>query len=264
MAALQIPFKTPGAVSVPGVYFAGLGRLRKIAIIGNAPTVHHAPWDDPSWEIWAHATSEQYCQRVDRYFDLHPKLFWSKAKKRAPHYQRWLKQLDVPIFMQRHYHEIPRSIAYPRVRVLSEFRRYMTSQAAWMIALALTEGVTHIGLFGVHYACDQEHAAQRAGCEYWLGVAEGRGVQIVLPEGNPILRTPSRLYGYESHDEGFLHASYKLSFASPTVSGPAEKRTLFPVGQPDTPRLKDLGVPVNWDQSGYPEGYTEPVKGEEV
>ena len=250
--------------TVGGPTFAGLGRLRKVALVGNAPTVHHTPWDDPTWEIWAHASSAPYCERVDRYFDLHPKKFWVKGKKWEPNYYRWLKQLDTPIFMQRHYHEIPRSIAYPKTRVLSEFRRYFTSQAAWMIALALTEGVTHIGLFGVHYANDQEHAAQRAGAEYWLGVAEGRGVTLVLPEGNPILRTPSRLYGYESHDEGHLHDSYKLSFAKPTVSGPSEGRQLFPLGTPETPRLKDLGVPVNWEGGGYPAGHWEPVKGEET
>jgi hypothetical protein len=239
-----------------------MGRLRKIALIGNAPSVHHAPWDDDSWEIWAHASSANYCQRVDRYFDLHPKKFWVKGKRWEPNYYGWLKRLETPIFMQRRYHEIPRSVAYPKARILAEFRRYMTSQAAWMIALAMTEGVTHLGFFGIHYASDAEHAAQRAGCEYWMGLAEGRGVHLVVPPGNPLLRTPDRLYGYESHDEGQLHASYRLSFVKPTVTGPAEGQTLIPLGTTDTPRLKDLGVPVNFGVWNTP-GHWEPVKGED-
>jgi hypothetical protein len=91
-------------------------------------------------------------------------------------------------------------VRYPRERILSEYRRYFTSQAAWMMALALTEGVTHLGFFGVHYSLDEEHKKQRAGCEYWMGVCEGKGVQLVLPPGSPLLRQPSWLYGYESHD----------------------------------------------------------------
>lgn len=261
--SVTVPYAPPGVVTLRvGPYPAGLGRLRKIALVGNAPTVHHTPWDDESWEIWAHASSAPYCQRVDRYFDLHPKAFWIKGKKWAPNYLRWLQRLETPIFMQRRYHEVPRSVAYPKVRVMAEFqRRYFTSQAAWMIALALTEGVTHLGFFGIHYASDAEHAAQRAGCEYWMGLAEGRGVQLVVPEGNPLLRTPSRLYGYESHSEGALHESYRLSFAKPTASGPAGGKTLYPIGTPETPRLKDLGVAPNFEV-WYPAGHTEPVRGD--
>jgi hypothetical protein len=58
--------------------------------------------------------------------------------------------------MQRHYPEIPQSVMYPKGRVVAEFRRYFTSQAAWMIALALTEGVTHVGFFGIHYDARDE------------------------------------------------------------------------------------------------------------
>lgn len=261
MGGIQLPYKPPGhPVEVVGVPYTGLGRLRKIALIGNAPTVHHAPWDDPTWEIWAHAASAKYCERVDRYFDLHPKHFWVKGKKWDANYYQWLKRCPTPIFMQRRHHEIPQSIAYPKVRVLAEYRRYLTSQGAWMIALALTEGVTHVGVFGIHYASDAEHAAQRAGFEYWLGVAEGKGVQLVIPDGNPVLRTPSRLYGYESHDEGKLHDSYRLSFAKPTASGPDKGVVLHPTSEV---RLKDLGVPVAWEHSGYPAGHAEPVQGED-
>jgi len=70
-----------------------------------------------------------------------------------------------------------------------------------MIALALSEGVTHLGFYGIHYALDEEHKKQRSGCEYWMGVAVGRGVQLVIPESAPLLKEPGWLYGYESHDK---------------------------------------------------------------
>lgn len=176
----------------------GTGRLRKIAIIGAAQSVDFAPWYDHSWEIWAHSTVYPLCKRADRYFDLHP-WEWITSKG-VPGYVEWLTQTKTPVYMQRKFSSVKSSVRYPKERILSEFRRYFTSQAAWMMALALTEGVTHLGFFGVHYSLDEEHKKQRAGCEYWMGVCEGRGVQLILPPTCPLLRQPSWLYGYESHD----------------------------------------------------------------
>jgi hypothetical protein len=189
-----VPIAPPPVIGAP---IAGQGRLRKIALIGSAPTVNLAPWHDPTWEIWAHATVSRYCKRVDRYFDLHP---WEWiSKKPVPGYLEWLSKLTVPIYMQRRFQKVPASLRYPRERILAEYPRYFTSHAAWMVALALSEGVTHLGFFGIHYSMDEEHNKQRAGCEFWMGVAVGRGVQIVNPEGSPLLREPKWLYGYESH-----------------------------------------------------------------
>ena len=249
--------RAPSPVYVPRPATGGLGRLRKIAIVGTAWTVHFAPWDDPTWEIWAHASAAAMCQRVDRYFDLHPQKFWTKPKKWDKTYLQWLTRNAVPIWMQKRYAEVPASIKYPKERVVSEFRPYFTSQAAWMIALALTEGVTHIGFFGVHYSSDSEYAHQRPGCEYWMGQAEGRGVQIVLPPGNPMLRTPSRLYGYESHDSGELHADYRVK--KPALPDAKESASLNPLTvidmeNPDAPRpaLRELSEPIAWERSGHP------------
>jgi len=190
----------------------GTGRLRKIAIIGAARSIDYAPWYDPTWEIWAHSTVYPMCKRVDRYFDLHP-WEWITGKN-VPGYVKWLETVKTPVYMQRKFSKVRSSVRYPRERVLSEFRRYFTSQAAWMMALALTEGVTHLGFFGVHYSMDEEHRKQRSGCEYWMGVCEGRGVQLVLPPTCPLLRQPSWLYGYESHS-GKTHPRQKTGGKKP-------------------------------------------------
>lgn len=226
---------------------------RKVALIGNADTWQCAPFHDPSWEIWSHTSTQFMAKRVDRYFELHPKAFWTKGKKWHHDYVGWLKRCTTPIVMQQQYRDIPASVRYPKDRVLSEFRPYFTSQTAWMIALALTEGVTHLGFFGIHYGHYTEYASQRAGCEYWMGIAEGRGVQLVLPEKNPLLQQPSRLYGYESHDEDGLHESYKWV---PTPKAPTEAAavdiTTLPQDVAPADRLRDIGEPIAWERSGYP------------
>lgn len=181
------------------------GGVRKIALIGGEPsTVRHAPWEDPSWEIWAHTSVNRYCKRVDRWFELHPPhVFRAEATGGSKHgrtdWYGWLKNLREPVYMQERYPEIPASVRYPKERILAEFPRYLSSTVAWMIALALTEGVSTIGLWGIHFQTGSEYAEQRAGCEFWLGVAQGRGVQLVIPEACPLLKEPRDLYGYESH-----------------------------------------------------------------
>jgi len=155
-----------------------------------------------------------YARHLDRYFDLHSKACWTRGGKKGASYPQWLSQNTVPIYMQKHYPEVPASIEYPKGRILLEFadaRGYFANHVAWMIALALTEGVSTIGLFGINYSSESEYMRQRGCCEYWLGRAAGLGVHVVLPEQCTLLREPSLLYGYDSHDEvtGVLKAEFK-------------------------------------------------------
>ncbi len=151
---------------------------------------------------------------MDRYFDLHPKACWMRNGKSGTGYPKWLAKNLVPIFMQHRYNDVPASIAYPKDQILSEFgdaRPYFTNQVAWMIALAMTEGATVIGLWGINYGIETEYMIQRGSAEYWLGRAAERGIRIVLPPECTLLAQPALLYGYESHDEttGQLKEEYK-------------------------------------------------------
>lgn len=149
---------------------------------------------------------------MDRYFDLHPKSRWTRGGKKSAKYPQWLARNTVPIYMQQRFDEVPASIKYPKGRILQEFsycRPYFTNHVAWMIALALTEGVSEIGLFGINYQSNSEYVSQRGCCEYWLGIAQAKGVRVVLPEQCTLLKDPPLLYGYESHDEnGMLRSAY--------------------------------------------------------
>jgi hypothetical protein len=151
-----------------------------------------------------------------------------------------LKTLHTPIYMQRKFSEVPASVRYPKERMLAEFPRYFTSHAAWMIALALTEGVTHLGFYGIHYALDEEHKKQRAGCEFWLGYASGRGVQIVNPPGSPLMREPAWLYGYESH-AGKVHARATNGGKKPDMGIPPQNVAITIVENPTVESLRAVG-----------------------
>lgn len=197
---------------------------RKIALCGShSPSLVDAPWDDPTWEFWGHASSRAwYRHQLDRYFDLHPKACWTRGGRKGPEYPKWLAKNTVPIFMQQKYAEVPASVAFPKRRILTEFsdaRPYFTNQVAWMIAFAMTEGVSAIGLWGVDYGSEGEYVRQRGSAEYWLGRAAERGIRIVLPEQCTLLAEPALLYGYESHDEvtGLLKDDYKRREWEPAI-----------------------------------------------
>ena len=242
---------------------AGLGRARKIAIIGGARTIRFVPWHDPTWELWSHASCRDKCAREpDVLFDIHPPELWKNPKNKwwDPTYYTWLQQNHLPIYMQEHYPEVPASIRFPFEQMVTEFPRgYMTNSLCYMVALALMEGVTHVGIYGCHYDSSSEYAAQRGCAEYWLGLAEGRGVQVLIPPGCDLLNRPSLIYGYESHPNGIRHDSYLFYTNDPSKIGPAAKENLKRMQQtghltspgspltvaddPQAPPLMDIGVP---------------------
>lgn len=208
---------TPPVVVAPR---AAPGRLRKVGLLGShTNSLVFAPWDDPSWELWGHASARGlYKRSPDVYFDLHRRECWTRRQNMKAEYPRWLAANRVPIYMQAKHPEVPASLKYPLEQVcmeLPERYRYFTNHVAYMIALALAQGVTHIGLFGVNYGHHSEYQTQRGSAEFWLGVAHGRGVQLVLPSTSTLLQEPKALYGYGSHDE---QAKLVPEYQSPVVA----------------------------------------------
>jgi len=199
------------------------------------------------------------------FFDLHPPELWRDTTKKYwdKKYLPWLKQNRTPIYMQERYPEAPASMRYPIETIVTEFPRgYMTNTVAYMIALALQEGVTHLAIFGCHYDTASEYGPQRGGAEYWMGYAEGRGVQVLIPPKCDLLNRPALMYGYESHPNGKRDKSYEFGIgvwkmppviASATETKPGETKPadmtvfdgdgLISADHPDAPPLMDIGVP---------------------
>jgi hypothetical protein len=186
---------------------------------------------------------------------MHPKALWGDPKRKFwdPEYPTWLATNRIPIMMQEVFKEAPASIRYPFEQMVTEFPRgYMTNTPSYMIALALMEGVTHLGVFGCHYDTGSEYGPQRGSMEYWLGVAEGRGVHVLIPPGCDLLNRPSLLYGYESHPNGVRDPSYSFTIGPGILTkkpgkerGTAEleRIELLPASGQDAPPLMNIGEP---------------------
>jgi hypothetical protein len=127
---------------------------------------------------------------------------------------------------------------------------FATNHCAYLIALAMLEGVEQIGLFGCQYA-DAERASQRESLIYWIARFEQYGGRVVVPRrGNAIM--VRKLYGYESHDEhGKLIEEYRPTPHVTTKKGGAQP--LYPVradGKCDVPLMKlPDGVPPALDRA---------------
>lgn len=231
-------------------------RTKKLALLGNTDSIDFTPWHDPTWTLAAHPCCRPRCKREpDWYFDLHrPEVFRKEHKGWNHRYFAWLKALQTPIFMQKNWPEIPMSVEFPLPRIQGEFRNYFTNHCAFLIALALTEGVTHIGLFGCQYSHETEHGVQRDSLTYWLGFAEARGVKLVIPpKHNTLLCSPPLLYGYESHDErGQLVQAYRsqVVIKGKDAKGVEGTRVLKAVSE--QPLMVLPGEAPAWERSGLP------------
>jgi len=116
------------------------------------------------------------------------------------HHLDWLRAQPAgkPIYMQAPFCDglIPAAVPYPLERMVEQFGRYFTSSIGYMLALAIADGYTWIGLYGIDLASDIEYQQQRANAEYLIGWARGLGRTVVLATGSAICQA-GHLYGYE-------------------------------------------------------------------
>jgi hypothetical protein len=178
----------------------------KVCIVGFAPTWNKTPFTDDSFEVWGLNELYSYFQQVpgshaERWFEIHSP---NSPSKNTPQHQAWLKKATIPVYMQKHFDNIPASVAYPKEEVFKFFEekgymgaKYFTNSISYMIALAIYEGYKEIHIYGVDMAQDSEYAFQRPSCEYFIGIAEGMGIKVYIPCESDLVKA-GILYGYES------------------------------------------------------------------
>jgi hypothetical protein len=181
---------------------------KKIALLGSAPSsIRLAPFTDPEWLIWAcspGAYPHLSPTRVNAFFEIHrweppwgptgPKEWFTKD------YIAFMAGLKCPVYMIEPVPEIPASVAYPKDAMLEKFGPFFfTSSRSWMFALAIAEGATEIGLWGVDMSAEEEWNFQRSGCHYFIALARAMGITVTLPPESDLIRPPP-LYGFREVD----------------------------------------------------------------
>jgi hypothetical protein len=189
---------------------------KKIAIIGKAPSSKDlAPYADESWEIWGLADLYTSIPRWSRWFELHE--INSRIHRWGEYWEFIKTDHGKPVYLREPHPDVPHGVVYPKAEIVDRFcpvksvgkdvdatsvLPYFTNQVSWMIALAMHEGATDIGLWGVDMAqhgdgVQSEYAYQRPSCEFFLGLAAGRGIRCYVHECSDLLKA-RRLYGFDS------------------------------------------------------------------
>ena len=170
---------------------------------------------EPQAEVWTlnKGIIDGVVKRCDRFFEMHTFEMFTDDNY-DPAYRDWLlvNKMNCPVYMVEQRNEIPGSEEYPLGAVLKNifndkiFRwdsiddrvqsnPYMTSTFSYMLGLAIYEEFDRIYLPGYDMKTKTEYAYQKAGAEFLMGVAMGRGIQIILPTESAVMK--SKLYGYE-------------------------------------------------------------------
>ena len=184
-------------------------KKEKVCILGFAPSWREAPFADQSYEIWC--LNEMYkvakqvpAFRADRWFEIHDRNSKSKA---TPEHTAFLKQCPVPLYMWGHYDDIPNSVRFPKDEIMRWLESkvfygsgYFNNSISWMVALAMMEGFKHIAIYGVDMATGDEWGHQKPSCEYFIGLAEGMGIKVEIPDSSELLKC-AQLYGFESNNK---------------------------------------------------------------
>jgi hypothetical protein len=199
---------------------------RKVAIVGFADSYAHAPFEDPSVEIWGINELHRYVVRWDRWFELHAReSFEIKGNRDQEAHVNWLRaQPPVghpdykPVYMRERFGDIPAGQVLPLEALAERFfgqhgwPPYFTSSIGFMLAMAIAEGrdaqhrpisddaVGWIGLYGIDLASDTEYADQRPNAEYFIGLARGLGIEVVIADGSALLRS-NYIYAFETREE---------------------------------------------------------------
>lgn len=133
------------------------------------------------------------------------KLFFFDDLTKWPHYDQM--PLDevikvnklVTVVTNREYKDLPNLEKYPLEEVVEKFgSRYFANSIAFMIAYALYHRYERIELYGIDHGGMQEYVMAKACVEYWIGRAQGMGVDVYIPDMCALMRLKDdKLYGYD-------------------------------------------------------------------
>ena len=158
--------------------------MKKIAIVCGSPSSEFlAPFDNKEWEIWVLGNRLERFKdkRVTRIFEIHDDI----EKEGGIKYADWLVAHDIPMVVGEKF---PSTGEHVKIFPFEEVGKlightYLTSSSAYMMAMAILDGATHIGVYGVDMAVDDhEYFWQRPCMDGWIHFARGRGIKVTIPD----------------------------------------------------------------------------------
>lgn len=167
----------------------------KLAIVGFASSSRElAPFDDDEWEIVGLNQLYRHIPRADFWADLH--INWEEENVAGTDHRGWIRDCGLPVLMTQHHADLPTSVSFPINECAELATDYFTSTVALLIAWSIHQGYSTVGLWGIDLIVGTEYEHQKACAEFWLGVAHGRGMHVIIPQQAALLKHSHR-YGYQ-------------------------------------------------------------------
>lgn len=170
---------------------------KKVAIVAGSASRDDAPYDNPEWEIWG--CNEMSYKRFDFMFELHP---MDVQKEELEYLRKCKKPVYVLDAKDAKFYGIKKPIEYPLKEILEQqwAISYFCCTMAYQIALAIYKGFETIGLWGLRMdiGSPRERTVESASIQWWLGVAKGKGIEVIWDEHPAKNRL---LYGYHYYEE---------------------------------------------------------------
>lgn len=155
-------------------------QLKQVTLVGK--TKGYEKSFDTEGDIWC-VSSVFDClnpDKVDLIFQMHTPDTWEDWLQ----YHREKVIVAFPCSYQQ----------YPILEMVNKYGSVFGSTIAWMLCLAIERGYERIKMFGLDMASKQEYIDQRDTVYYWIGRAEERGIEVVIPEDSRIF-FKDRIYG---------------------------------------------------------------------
>ena len=212
---------------------------KTIAIVGNGPSLVTMPGKDAliqrhlklmkgageEKDITGKENSRAVVKRIDGYhcplwtvnggWTYHPestlgflmddhKFHGPKYHPQPEWYDGLVKNSEIPIITSKEYDTHPALVAFPLEEAIKRFRMpYYGETIDYMIVFAILCEVKCIEFLGCDYSQQDRFPGERAGTEFWCGVAHESGIEIKLQNSLNLLKCPDRedmfkprFYGY--------------------------------------------------------------------
>lgn len=190
----------------------------KVAILGMAPGWKDAESLDSAWDIWGlndgyrvwcPVEDAPLAKRFTRWFELHGNTPLTRARRQPEHWDA-LAALQIPVYT---LYDLPGLTTMRRFPIedVAAIRDYFSCTFCYQIGLALLEGATHIHLYGVPLTGAREALVERPCTEWWLGYAEGKGVEVKVIHDEDY-GLGKQAYRYAFNDQAERYLAYRFAY----------------------------------------------------
>lgn len=215
--------------------------MKELIILGNGPSRTKC---DYHCETWGVNGGYAFAKRLDKLFMMDS--LEGEVLQQEYDVQK-LVAFDGTLVLTDYYHVFDglnlKYEIFPMKECLKKFdTRFYCNTIAYMLAYALlytkseqgpdelmpkvVEGYNKIWMYGIDMMSNTTYVQEKGGVEYWMGIALGMGVEVIIPKESAVGKTwDGKMYGfYGIQEEGVLDKQLYIPWEMVKSSGKPPKK----------------------------------------